>query len=338
MYGQRSIPMILDLCSDIRTHAAPGCRLLNYANPMAMLTWAANTTGEVDTIGLCHGVQDGRRLIAKAVGVPPEEIDVVCAGVNHQTWFLEIRHGGRDLTRELLALLENHPFVGQQEKVRIDVLRRFGHFSTESNGHLSEYLAWYRKRPEDVQRWSGDHSWLYGETGGYLRVCQEGHRRFQTEFSKWLQGSPRLFDSDKRSEEHGSYVIESLETGRNYEGHFNRVNGATIKNLPEDAIIEAPGRVDGEGLHMREGITLPLGCAAVCKQSIEVQRLAVTAALSGDDQLLRQAMLMDPLVGAVCSPPAVWQMVDELLVAQAEWLPQYQHAIAAAQRRLTNRK
>ena len=338
MYAQRGIPMILKLCEDIHEHAAPDCRLLNYANPMAMMTWAANTTGGVDTIGLCHGVQDGRRLIAKVFQLSSEEVDIVCAGINHQTWYIDIRHRGKDLGGQLLAALEAHPFFRHQEKVRIDILRRFGHFSTESNGHLSEYLAWYRKRPDEVKQWMGDHSWINGETAGYLRNCIEGRNWFDTVFPKWLRGPARSFVAERRSEEHGSYIIESMETGRTYHGHFNRVNDDTISNLPADAIVEAPGHVDGNGLHMTTGLALPLGCAAICKQSIEVQRLAVAAAVAGDDQLLRQAMLLDPLVGAVCTPPEVWQMVDEMLVAQARWLPQYKQAIVAAEKRLNTGK
>ena len=137
--------------------------------------------------------------------------------------------------------------------------------------------------------------------------------------------------AEKRSEEHGSYIIEGLETGRVYRGHFNVVNNGVITNLPDDAIIEAPGYVDANGINMPMVGDLPLGCAAVCNVSISVQRLAVEAAIQGNDMLLRQAMMMDPLVGAVCNPKEIWQMVDEMLVAQEEWLPQYTDSIAAAQ-------
>ncbi|MCZ4149373.1 alpha-glucosidase/alpha-galactosidase, partial [Escherichia coli] len=128
--------------------------------------------------------------------------------------------------------------------------------------------------------------------------------------------------------------IESLETGRIYRGHFNTVNNGVISNLPNDAIIEAPGYVDRNGISMPHVGDLPLGPAAVCNVSISVQRLAVEAAVHGDDQLLRQAFMMDPLVGAVCNPKEIWQMVDEMLVAQAKWLPQYGEAITAAEERL----
>jgi alpha-galactosidase len=142
------------------------------------------------------------------------------------------------------------------------------------------------------------------------------------------------FKSELRSHEHGSYIIEGLETGRVYRGHFNVENKGIIANLPVDAIIEAPGYVDRNGISMPTVGELPLGPAAVCNVSISVQRLAVEAAIHGDDKLLRQAFMMDPLVGAVCNPNEIWQMVDEMLVAQEQWLPQYTASIAAAKKRL----
>ena len=335
MYAQRGIPVILDFCKDIAEVGEPGAMLLNYANPMAMMTWAANKYGHgVKTIGLCHGVQNGHRLIADAFGVPQAEVDIICAGINHQTWYLKIAHKGRDLTGELLEALERHPVYSEQEKVRIDVLRRFGAFSTESNGHLSEYLPWYRKRPEAINDWISLDHWIHGESGGYLRVCTEGRSWFETDFPNWLKEAPLEFGPDKRGHEHGSYIIEGLETGRTYRGHFNLPNNGIITNLPGDCIIEAPGYVDRNGISMPLVGDLPLGCAAICQQSVNVQRMGVEAAVTGDATLLKQAMALDPLVGAVCTPPEIWQMVDEMLVATGEWLPQYGEAIKEAEKRL----
>jgi len=285
-------------------------------------------------VGLCHGVQHGHRQIAEVLGLPKEEVDIVCAGINHQTWYIQVKHKGQDLTGQLLEAFERHPVYSKTEKVRIDMLRRFGYYSTESNGHLSEYVPWYRKRPEEIPDWIDLGSWINGETGGYLRVCIEGRNWFETEFPRWMEAPPLEYRPDRRSEEHGSYIIEGLETGRVYRGHFNVVNHGTITNLPPDAIVEVPGYVDRNGINIPRIGDLPLGCAAVCNASITVQRLAVEAAVRGDDMLLRQAMMMDPLVGAVCNPPEIWQMVDEFLVAQERWLPQYGPAIAAAKERL----
>lgn len=189
------------------------------------------------------------------------------------------------------------------------------------------------KRPEEIRDWIDLGSWIDGETGGYLRSCTERRGWFEEDFPRWMAEPPERYTPETRSAEHGSYILEGLETGRVYRGHFNVENRGCITNLPADACVEAPGYVDRTGIHVPQVGDLPIGCAAVCNASISVQRLAVEAAVGGDDRLLVQAMMMDPLVGAVCSPPEIAQMVDDLLIAQAEWLPQYGAAIAAARRR-----
>jgi len=142
MYGQRNIPVILEFCKDIAEVADPDCLFLNHANPMAMNMWAVNAYGGgVRNVGLCHGVIGGHYLIADALGLPKDEVDIICAGINHQTWYISIKHKGEDVSGKLLPALESHPEYSQTQKVRIDMLKRFGHFSTESNGHLSEYVA-----------------------------------------------------------------------------------------------------------------------------------------------------------------------------------------------------
>lgn len=336
MYGQRGIAALLDFCRDIREVAARDCILFNYANPMAMLTWACNKYGGVRTIGLCHGVQHTHSQIAEVLGVDRKELDVIAAGINHQTWFVSIKHQGEDMTGRLLAAYENHPKYSQQEKVRIDMLRRFGFYSTESNGHLSEYVPWYRKNEEEIRKIISLDDWILGETGGYLRVCTEGRNWFETDFPNWLKADPERYVAEKRSNEHGSHIIEALETGRVYRGHFNIPNRGAISNLAADAIVEVPAYVDRNGINVPLVGDLPMGCAAVCQQSINVQRLAVEAAVHGNDTFLRQAMMLDPLTGALLTPPQIWQMVDEMLVAQAKWLPQYGPAIEAAKKRLAN--
>lgn len=302
MYGQRGIVAILDFCKDIREVAEPGCLLLNYAKPNAMVTWACNKYGKVRTIGLCHGVQHGHEQIANVFGLKKEEVDIICAGINHQTWYIQVRHNGEDLTGKLLEAFQTHPEYSVTEKVRIDMLKRFGYYSTESNGHL--------------------------------RVTTEGRNWFETAFPNWMKEPAFEYKEELRSKEHGSYIVEGLETGRIYRGHFNVVNNGAISNLPDDAIVEVPGYVDANGINVPRVGDLPLGCAAVCNASISVQRMSVEAAVSGDDKLLRQAMMLDPLVGAVCNTNEIWQMTDEMLVAQKQWLPQYGKAIAEAEERL----
>ena len=333
MYGQRDIAALEGFCRDIREVAAPGCMMLNYSNPNAMVTWYCNKYGGVPTVGLCHGVQGGHHLIAKALGYEQKDIDIICAGINHMTWYISVKHNGEELNGKLLAALEADPEIAQTEKVRIDMMKRFGYFSTESNGHLSEYVPWYRKRTDEIKDWIDLGVWINGETGGYLRVCTEGRNWFETDFPNWMKEPPMKFVPEERSQEHGSYIIESLETGRLYRGHFNVVNHGCITNLPEDCIVEVPGYVDTHGINIPRIGDLPMGCAAACLSNITVQRLAVEAAVHADIMLLRQAMMMDPLVGAVCNPPEIWQMVDEMLIAEAEWLPQYADEIERAKQR-----
>lgn len=330
MYGQRGIPVILSICKDIREVSEPCCRFFNYSNPMAMLTWAANRYGGVPTVGLCHGVQGGHTQIADVLGIPAKELEYRAAGINHQTWYIQLLHQGRDVSGDLLEAYKNHPIYHKTEKVRIEMLRWFGYFSTESNGHLSEYVPWFRKRPEEIHDWIDMDSWINGETGGYLRLSRESRAWFEEDFPRWLQEPPECYEAATRSTEHGSYILEGLETSRVYRGHFNVENRGCIGNLPPDSCVEVPGFVDRTGIHIPIVGNLPLGCAAVCNASISVQRLSVEAAVQGDDQLLRQAMMMDPLVGAVCTPPEIAQMVDDLLISQAEWLPQYGKSIAEA--------
>ncbi len=352
MYAQRGIPEMLAICDDILACAKPGAILLNYANPMAMNTWACNRYGGVRTIGLCHGVQGGQRQIASCIElwakkegllaegekIEREDVEIICAGINHQTWYLRALWRGEDFVPRLLELFEAHPEYRETEKVRLDVLRRFGYYSTESNGHLSEYLPWYRKRTKEIRQWIKLGNWIDGETGGYLRICTEGRNWFETDFPQWMkEPSPRIAER-KRSEEHGSYIIESLETGRLYRGHFNVQNAGHITNLPDGCVIELPGYVDRTGINIPVVGDLPMACAATCSASVRVQEMGMEAAVHGDVTLLKQAMLHDPLVGAVCDPEEVWQMTDELLVAQARWLPQYRAEIDTAKKRLATAK
>ena len=355
MYGQRNIPQVLSFCKDIREVAADDALFLNYANPMAMNTWAALEYGGVRTVGLCHGVQGGHNQICQVIEllvnkgkkpgaknykqVTKQDVDIVASGINHQTWYVRVLYEGADWTDRLLEGFEQHPVFKKTEKVRIDMLRRFGYYSTESNGHLSEYVSWYRKRPREIRSWINlNRSWIDGETGGYLRVCTEGRNWFETDFPNWMKADPPVFSYDTRSDEHGSWIIEALETGRTYRGHFNVRNDGIVPNLPAEAIVEVPGYVDKNGINITQLDKLPRGCAAVCNASIAVQGLATEAAVRGDIDLLRQAFMMDPLVSAVCNPPEIWQMVDEMLVAQAPWLPQYKQEVAAAKKRLAGAK
>lgn len=337
MYGQRGINAMLGFCMDIREVAAPGCILLNYSNPNAMVTWACNKYGQVPTYGLCHGVQHGHDQIAKALGRKKEDVDIICAGLNHQTWYISVKTDGVERTGDLYELMKQAEFA-KDENIRLDVMKNFGYYSTESNGHLSEYLMWYRKRPEEMEKWINYSSWIQGETAGYLRVCRESRNWFETDFPNWLKAPARKFVPEARSTEHGSYIIEGLESGRTYRGCFNVMNNGCITNLPDECVVEVPCYVDGNGISIPKVGDLPLGCAAICSASVWVQKLAVEAAVHADIGLLYQAAMMDPLTGTVCTPDEIRQMVDELLVAEKEWLPQYAEEIEKTEKRLENKQ
>jgi len=321
-YAQRTIPVLLDIAKDIR-ETAPKALFLNYSNPMAMNSWAVRRAGGVRYVGLCHGVQGGHHLIAKAFGLEKEDLDIICAGINHQTWYIRVTHQGKDMLPGLLQAMENNAEIAEQEPVRLDILKRFGYFSTESNGHLSEYVPWYRKRPEELERWIWDGSWICGPTAGYLNHCRKMRNEYEEMYPKWLSGEADSITLGERSEEHGSRIIEALETGRVYRGHFNVENRGYITNLPDGCTVELPCYVDAAGINPAYVGPLPMACAATCKVSINVQEMAVQAALTGDVDLLKLAVLHDPLTAAVLNPDEIWSMCDEMLDALAPWMPQY---------------
>ena len=325
-YALRTIPVLLDFCRDMR-EVCPDVLFINYSNPMAMNSWAVLEEGGVRYVGLCHGVQGSHRLLARVLGVPPEELDYVACGINHQTWFVKLEHKGRDMLPELLPAFRRHPEILECEPVRVDVLERFGYWSTESNGHLSEYLPWYRKDKEAVERWRYRGSWAGGETGGYLRACRQRWEAFDREYEELSRSTSRI-KLGERSEEHGSYIIEALETGRPYRGCFNVRNGGLIPNLPPECVVEVPCWVDRTGIHPVRVGPLPAHLAAPLRWSVTVQELAVRAALTGDRHLVKMAVLHDPLTAACCDTETVWRMVDEMFEAEAEWLPQFRPAEA----------
>jgi alpha-galactosidase len=321
-YALRTIPVLLDAAADMR-EVAPDALLINYANPMAMNSWALRRAGGIHSVGLCHGVQGGHHQIAMALGLPGEEVDFICAGINHQTWYIQVTHKGMDMLPFLLEAFEKHPHLSQTEKVRIDILRRFGYYCTESNGHLSEYVPWYRKRPDELEQWISYDSWINGQTGGYLRHCRERANEYDELYPKYMSGEEDLIPLGNRSSEHGSYIIESLETGRPYRGHFNVGNYGLIPNLPQGCTVELPCYVDANGISPAWTGELPIQCAATCRVSVGVQEMAIEAALTGNRELVKLAVLHDPLTGAVCNTQEVWDMCDEMFEALAPWLPQF---------------
>jgi alpha-galactosidase len=327
-YAQRTIPVLLGICADMR-EVCPTAMLINHTNPMVMNSWAVHKYGGVRYVGLCHGVEGGAGRMAKALNVPREELDYVCAGINHQSWYIKVSHKGQDMLPKLLDAFIAHPQYSKEEPVRIEIMRRFGYFSTESNGHLSEYVPWFRKRKKELKRWIGPNSWIHGETGGYLRDCRETTNYFEENWRQFLEGKLPTIKLGTRTSEHGSRIMEAMETGRAYRGHFNvwNTNAGVITNLPE-CVVECPCYVDRHGIQPLPVGDLPSQCASALYPSIAVQRLAVEAAVTGNREMVKQAVALDPLCGAVLNLEEIWAMCDEMFDALAPWLPQFRRTRA----------
>ena len=311
----RSIPAIMDMCQDME-EVCPNAYMLNYVNPMAMICWAIGQT-KVPFVGLCHGVQTTLDLISGYVDVPKEQIDYLAAGINHMAWFLKIMHSGKDLYPLLRERFEI-PEYYVNEKVRGEVFRHFGYFMTESTGHLSEYLPYFRKNQQALDLYC-DEPAFGGETGAYLNWCKYVAGKYE--------GQQILKDETtnlpKRSIEYGSYIIEALETGKTFKLNGNVINQGMITNLPSDCCAEYPLFVDRTGIHKTFVGDLPSQCAALNLTNINVQRLAVEAGLSGDPERVVQACALDPLTGAKLTLKEIREMTAEMLEAESQWLPQF---------------
>jgi alpha-galactosidase len=294
----------------------PKAVLLNYVNPMAMVCWALGTT-PVQFIGLCHGVQTTMDLISGYVNLPKAEIDFVCAGINHMGWFLKLEHDGLDLYPLLRQRFEEPEFY-VNEKVRGEVFRQFGYIMTESTGHLAEYVPWFRKNGAALAQYC-DEPGFGGESGAYFKFSQYVASKY-TDEQILSEESDRL---PPRSIEYGSYIIEALETGRIFKLSGNVINGGMIANLPPDCCAEGPIYVDRNGLHKTMVGNLPSQCAALNLTNINVQRLAVEAALTGDPEHILHACALDPLTSAVLTLKETRDMVREMLKAEKQWLPQF---------------
>jgi len=323
----RTIPVLLDLCDDMDA-VAPDALLLNYVNPMAANCWAVDAATGRPCVGLCHSVQHTRELLAGWVDVPYDEVVFECAGINHQAWFLAFRRGEEDLYPQVWEAIER-PEVYAQEPVRIELMETFGYFVTESSGHASEYVPYFRKTAEmvneDLVPRFKDHvnHWFdFGRTGGYLRFCFERFAEYQEEYRQLLEGIKEL--PAERTREYGSYIVEAMETNEPTRIHGNVPNQGLIDNLPQGCCVEVPCLVDGNGIQPTKVGALPPQLAAVNRTNVNVQALIVEAALSGNVDAVIHAVALDPLTAAACTLPQIHEMVDELLEAQAQWLPQFE--------------
>jgi len=315
--GLRAIPVLVEMARDMEELAKPGAVMLQYANPMAANCLALGKATQVPFVGLCHGVQTTLDLIARYCGVPKEEITYTCGGINHMDWFLKLEHKGRDLYPTLREVFEK-PEYYKNEKVRGEVFRHFGYFMTESTGHLSEYVPWFRKNWKALDLYCDEPS-FGGASGAYYDWCR-------TIAQKYAEQDPLSFEStriEKRSVEYCSYILEAVVTGKPFRFMGNVRNDGYITNLPRGCCVEVPTFADDAGLHPTVVGDLPPQCAALCMTNINSQILAAEAALNGDPEAVVQAVALDPLTGAVCTLKEVRDMCAEMLEAQRRWLPKF---------------
>jgi alpha-galactosidase len=312
----RHIWALMEIAEDMR-ELCPNALLLNYANPMAICCWALGTVPGLQFVGLCHGVQTTMDLIASYTGKPKEEIDFISAGINHMGWFIRLEHKGQDLYPILKANFEK-PEYYVNEKVRGEVLRHFGYFMTESTGHLSEYLPYFRKNRKALETYCDEPS-FGGETGAYYKYCADLAQKFAVMDPLSIESTAL----QPRSAEYASHILEARETGVPFRLSANVRNDGYITNLPRGCCVEVPAYVDRLGLHPTLVGDLPAQCAALNMTNINVQGLAAKAGLEGDTEALVQAIALDPLTASVLTLRDIREMVSEMLEAQRQWLPQF---------------
>ena len=318
----RTIPVLIDICSEI-DQFAPDALLLNYVNPMAANCWAIAASTGLPHVGLCHSVQGTSELLAEWIKTPYDDVIFFCAGINHQAFFLEFRTKEEDLYPKIFAAVED-PAIYGQEPVRIDLLKYFGYFVTESSGHASEYAPYFRKSAKMVNndlvpRFTDPvNDWFeFGRTGGYLRHCFDRVQKFQQEYDSILQEEL----TSERTHEYGARIIEAIETNRPITINGNIPNDDLIDNLPAGCCVEVPCLVDANGIQPIKVGSLPPQLAALNRTNINVQELIVEAALTGSKEAVYHAVMLDPLTAAVCTLPQIHELVDKMLAAEAQWLP-----------------
>ncbi|WP_432540942.1 alpha-glucosidase/alpha-galactosidase [Kineococcus sp. SYSU DK002] len=329
----RSVPAYEAIAADAH-EVCPDAVFINYANPMAMATAFLNAKG-LKTVGLCHSVQGTTRMLARTLGVPYEEVNYLSAGINHQAWILRFRHGTEDLYPRLRQVMNEKHVVGRaagelagddgdhsgaaqaastyeggNEQVRTTIMNAFGYFETESSHHASEYLPYFRKNAEMIREYIPER-WDYYE----ICVNHDDQGDIDTQLDK-------LKEDLAPSVEYGASIVNSVVTGVPSVVYGNVPNVGVISNLPSDACVEVPCLVDENGVQPTAIGELPLQLAALNRTNVNVQTLAVRAALTGDREHVHHAVAVDPLTAALLTLEQARAMTDELLAAHAERLPE----------------
>ena len=312
MRGLRSIPVVLDIARDME-ELCPDAWFLNYTNPMAMLVRAVAESSGIRTVGLCHSVFWTIDTIAGYLGLPREEVAHISAGVNHLAFLLRLEHRGRDLYPDLRAFVERGG-VPEHDLVRAELFRRLGYYPTESSEHHAEYNPWFIPKGDAVER-------FHIPIGEYLDRVARNLDEYEETKRRLDAGEP--FEIEQ-SGEYAAVIAHSLLTGEPARIVGNVMNeGSLIDNLAAGACVEVPCLVDGTGVWPVHVGALPPQCAAYIGPAVDTQTLTVRAALHHDREAIPHAVMQDPQVQARMSLDEVWRMTDELIAAEAEWLPDW---------------
>jgi alpha-galactosidase len=309
--GLRTIPFLLDMADEMR-RLCPEAMLMNYTNPMGILMEALYTARpDVKSVGLCHSVPYTAREVASYIGVDHERLLYECAGINHIAWMTRLEVDGEDAYPLLFAALED-PKVYAKDKVRFELMRRFGYFVTESSEHNAEYSPYFLKDDEEIERFDVP-------VDEYVRRSEENLVAYAETRRKLLDGEDFPLE---RSVEYGSLIIHSLLTGEARPVYGNVENTGLISNLPDGRCVEVPILVDGTGLHPCHVGDLPPQCAAACASHMAVQNLTVRAALEGKRDHIYHAAMLDRHAPSVLSLDELAAMVDELIEAHGDAMPE----------------
>jgi alpha-galactosidase len=311
----RTGPEMVRIAHDIED-LCPDAWVLNYTNPMSMLCWAMTAASKIKMVGLCHSVQGTIWQLGSYMGVPPEEIDYWCAGINHMGWYLELRDKNRRDLYPRLREVADDPEVYKHDTVRFEIFKHFGYFVTESTPHMSEYVPYFRKTKELRDSFS------LGESNPGPVAPEDRRHDWFEEIRKQLQDADPS-EGLKPSAEYASHIMRALHTGIPFRFNGNVPNKGIITNLSPDCSVEVPCLTDATGVRPCFVGEIPPQLAALNMSNIAVHRLTVQAVLERSKKKAYLASILDPLTATQCSLAQIREMFEELWTADAQWLTDY---------------
>ena len=317
----RTIPTMLGICRDMED-LCPNAILLNYTNPMAMLCHAMQRQSPIKLTGLCHSVQGTAHMLAHWVGVKPDELDYVCAGINHMAWYLKLERKGRDLYPKLRKAVANDPKIYNHEQVRNEMFLALGYYVTESSGHNSEYNWWFRKRPDLIRDYcTTGTGWNPGAHAYILDGYRAREKTWEKRVREWLKKDAPM--SLARGHEYAASIINACLGGELFEFNGNVANTNLVTNLPQGACVEVPVLASRKGFEAIRVGALPAPCAMLTGLSAQIEMLAVEGCLTGDAELVYQAIAHDPLTAAKLSLREARKMTAEMFRQNRPHLPHF---------------